>query len=151
MWEARRLTTLWASTACYRDSFTSTGIIWQLVLSACLLTIETSFRVWMATLGSQLHSSMNDAKTSWEIMKLIRELNSDLDSDQQWYDAVHIARHRKLLSLHFVLRWAFIKSFRITVVDIRVHFSCSCDFFFDEPALRKSRVEFKLPMDHYYV
>jgi hypothetical protein len=23
MWEPRRLTTLWASTACYRDSFTS--------------------------------------------------------------------------------------------------------------------------------
>jgi hypothetical protein len=30
MWEPRRLTTLWASTACYRDSFTSyTTIQWQ--------------------------------------------------------------------------------------------------------------------------
>jgi hypothetical protein len=29
MWEPRRLTTLWASTACYRDSFTFT-LIWDL-------------------------------------------------------------------------------------------------------------------------
>jgi hypothetical protein len=29
MWEPRRLTTLWASTACYRDSFTFTFIyVW---------------------------------------------------------------------------------------------------------------------------
>jgi hypothetical protein len=44
MWEPRRLTTLWASTACYRDSFT-----FSFLLYVCLVARWTVLRKWHST------------------------------------------------------------------------------------------------------
>jgi hypothetical protein len=42
MWEPRRLTTLWASTACYRDSFAFFSLTKNILISGLMaLTIET--------------------------------------------------------------------------------------------------------------
>jgi hypothetical protein len=38
MWEPRRLTTLWASTACYRDSFTFLPVFWTYAVSYLRVT-----------------------------------------------------------------------------------------------------------------
>jgi hypothetical protein len=43
MWEPRRLTILWASTACYRDSFTFyTAFLCSLFNNAAIVTLHTS-------------------------------------------------------------------------------------------------------------
>jgi hypothetical protein len=62
MWEPRRLTTLWASTACYRDSFTFSffiiikGIGWEVVgldlsgsfdLDKCRALVSTVTNLWL--------------------------------------------------------------------------------------------------------
>jgi hypothetical protein len=43
MWELRRLTTLWASTACYRDSFTYYDPIFLLVIFHSSLLIKHDY------------------------------------------------------------------------------------------------------------
>jgi hypothetical protein len=39
MWEPRRLTTLWASTACYRDSFTFTFVAVVVVIVVVVVVV----------------------------------------------------------------------------------------------------------------
>jgi hypothetical protein len=44
MWEPRRLKTLWASTACYRDSFTFFNIMIQLCAKMALVLLRSQFQ-----------------------------------------------------------------------------------------------------------
>jgi hypothetical protein len=49
MWESRRLTTIWASTACYRDSFTINFLrdINKIPYSATIITISLRFLIML--------------------------------------------------------------------------------------------------------
>jgi hypothetical protein len=48
MWEPRRLTTLWASTACYRDSFTVFLITTDYRLEDCGLILNKDRRIFFS-------------------------------------------------------------------------------------------------------
>jgi hypothetical protein len=52
MWEPRRLTSLWASTACYRDSFNKFGDVWRAISwSASVKPLKTCRNIALNTIG----------------------------------------------------------------------------------------------------
>jgi hypothetical protein len=64
MWEPRRLTTLWASTACYRDSFTffylTDFVLKRAWICLCIHLTEdkASYRLWRPSAAKCLYSRL---------------------------------------------------------------------------------------------
>jgi hypothetical protein len=85
MWEPRRLTTLWASTACNRDSFTFYFLPFIYFLGTCLgLEVFLSEESWDSTLN--LSSYSRNCKTACYIAvhPLTLVLYAEFEVTREW-------------------------------------------------------------------